>query len=162
MMPRAQRLAPEPPEGFEARWAAARTRALRRCRLDPAVLTWAQAVSCALNTAYPEAAPWTDPALGEAWMGDAAGLVERSMTDEVKRIFSTPTPQGWQAMLWLRAEREIHDSNLMSDSPRTPSDTLRRIATSLYPAQPWPPGEESLPWAHRFWDELDTIYRRIR
>ena len=161
-MPRAQRLAPEPPEGYEGRWAAARTRAVRRCRLDPAVLTWTQALQCALDAAYPEAAPWTDPSLGEPWMADAATLVERSMMAEVAHTFDAQAAQGWQAMLWLRAEREIHDGNLITGAANTPDAVLTRIARSIYPSQIWPPGPDAPSWAPPFWESLSQIYRRTR
>lgn len=148
-MPRAQKIVNEPDEGFTARWIARRQKAIRRCKTDPQILTWPQAVSCALNVAYPEAAPWIDPRIGDDWMQEAAALVEIALNDAIAQSYGSAAPQAWQAMLWIRGERELR--RCVEQGVRGKNAILICAAQAMYPSYPWPPGPSSASWAKEFW-----------
>jgi hypothetical protein len=145
-VPPAQGRSAEPPEGFESRWLSRRARAIRRCKSDPAVMTWPQMVTCVLDATYPEASPWTDPSQGAPWMLDAAALVEHDLAMEVANTFGVASPNGWQALLWIRGARTLHQCMASGD----PLLIGRCVASSIYPG-PWPPDSTSAPWRMDFW-----------
>lgn len=156
-MPIAQRVAAEPAEGFGSRWLARRARAIRRCRAEPKVRTWPQAVSCALDVAFPEAAPWVDPQIGDVWMQEAASLVESTLGSAVAAEYGEVVPQGWQAMLWLRGEREIRACS--KAYVRSVVSLVACAAKRIYPQYRWPPGEPAEPWINDFWQSYLQIAR---
>jgi hypothetical protein len=149
--PAPQRPGPEPYEGYEARWDARREKAMRRCRLDAEVQTWAQAVTCALNVAYPEAAPWTDPSTWTPWMQHAHALVEADMLEVAGN--GNPSPPVWAVQLWLRGDREILACQGLGDLQLAPC-----VAGAIYPEQRWPPVGRRGGWQVDFYDE---VQRRI-
>lgn len=152
--PPPQGFAPEPAEGFESRWLARRARAVRRCKQDTSVRTWPQAVTCVLNATYPEAAPWSDPSIGDPWMLDAASLVETDLAAEVEQMFPGTTPTGWQAVLWVRGSREIAACR----APGVPlAEVVRCAAAAIYPTMPWPPPAGSPTWMQEFWLALRRL-----
>ena len=128
-----QRVQP-PPEGYEARWEALREAALDTCRRDPDVMTWAQAVTCALNRAYPEASPWTSPAIWSGWMQSAAALVEADLGAAASR--DGQSPRAWEVVVWLRGERELAVCR-NSVAGRIPDLAARCVAYRLYPRMDW-------------------------
>ena len=154
--PAPQGVAPEPAEGYESRWLSRRDRSMRRCKANADVMTWPQAVTCSLTSAFPEAAPWTDPIAEGGWLADAAALVQDDMTKSVQEMFGIDTePTGWQALLWLRGTREIR-----ACFPATPDDRAQIAACAaarLYPGVRWPPGEKSDPWKLEFYTALLTM-----
>jgi len=128
----------EPQEGFEARWEAQADAALQACQDDPEVASFAQAVTCALAVAYPEAAPWTDPASWLPWQEEAAELVRQTLLRESSRADGSPA--AWEVALWLRGAAEL---DACGGGPR------RRVALCaaqrMFPASSWTMGELE-PW----------------
>ncbi len=133
--PSSQQRAPAPPEGYEARWEALREAALESCRRDPDVMTWAQAVTCALNHAYPEAAPWTDPGIWSTWMQSAAALVEADLAAAASR--DGQSPRAWEVVVWLRGHRELAVCRSEGVAGRIPDLAARCVAFRLYPRMDW-------------------------
>lgn len=154
-----QGIAPEPAEGYESRWLARRARASRRCRQDPGVMTWPQAVTCALTSAFPEAAPWTDPASAGGWISAAAAMVEADLAGSVQQSFGAPKANGWQAMLWIRGPREVERCRATMTDPR---EIQACVAQALYPGSQWPPGPDAAPWRAEFWDATRDLIRGAR
>jgi hypothetical protein len=131
--PAQQATAAEPPGGYVARWDQRARDAIRTCRRDDEVDTWPQAVACALNVAYPEAAPWTDPESGSRWMAEAAAHVE----SELARAVRPDRPMsGWEAMVWLRADREAALC-IATYGQMPPDDLARCVASAIYPNVSW-------------------------
>ena len=155
--PAQQQLAEEPPEGYQARWQARGTAALTHCQDDEDVQSFAQAVTCALNLAFPEAAPWTDPAVSVTWapwMQAAAALVESDLLRSTSRDGSPP--QSWEIELWLRGETEIAACRARRgiSSPRI---VARCAARRIYPSTNWDAGE---PWMEEFISALTMLARQ--
>lgn len=150
--PAPQGTAPEPEEGYEARWQARRAQALRSCRQNPQIQTWPQAVTCALQTAFPEAAPWTDPAGSEGWIADAAAYVEADMVTAVAERFGVDEPTSWQATLWIRGPREIQRC-------RTEVSKIAEIqlcvASTLFPNETWPSTQAG--WQASAWKAIRNL-----
>lgn len=146
--PPPQGFADEPAEGYESRWASQRARAIRRCKQDVSVRTWPQAVTCALNSAFPEAAPWSDPSVGDPWMLAAADLVESDLTAAIEAMFPGTTPTGWQAVLWIRGPREIAACR---ETLTKPAEITVCAALAIYPTMTWPPPAGSPAWMQEFW-----------
>lgn len=133
--PAPQQRVSAPPEGYEARWEALRAEALDDCRSDPDVMTWAQAVTCALNRAYPEAAPWIDPGIWSGWMQRAAALVESDLAAAASR--DGQSPRAWEVVVWLRGHRELAVCRNESVVGQIPDLAARCVAYRLYPRIDW-------------------------
>jgi len=146
--PPVEPLAVEPDEGYESRWSSRRNHAIRRCKMDPAVLTWPQAVTCALTYAYPEAGPWDDPSAWPPWMAEASALVDTDLQAAVAAMFPGTIPNGWQAQLWLRGAREA--VRCKQSTPDLPS-AAACVGAAIYPLISFPPGADAPPWLQQFW-----------
>lgn len=127
----------EPDGGYDARWSERRVEAIGLCQADAEVDTWPQAVACALGVAYPEAGPWTDPAVWQPWMQSAATLVEADMLTEVRPDGTSPT--HWEMMLWLRAEREAQfcAETIPPGTVGRESRIAECVANAIYPGPDW-------------------------
>ncbi len=146
------RSGPEPTEGYVARWYARRDQAVRNCRLDDEVLTWSQALACALNQAYPEASPWTDVEVRTPWMEAAADLVENDLLAIAGQ--GDPSPPVWRVLFWLRGDREILScrTELLSTSPNLLAPC---VAGTIFPSERWPPvGPAANGWQQQFYNAV--------
>jgi len=155
--PAAGRSGPEPVEGYVARWYARREQATRNCRLDEEVGTWAQALACALNQAYPEAAPWTDTDVRTPWMEAAADLVENDLLAVAGQ--GDPSPPVWRVLLWLRGDREIlscrAEFGFRSGNAGNTNLLAPCVAGAIFPAERWPPvGPAANGWQQQFYDAV--------
>lgn len=150
--PAPQGNAPEPAEGYEARWEARRAQALRSCRANPQIQTWPQAITCALQFAFPEAAPWTDPMASQGWIADAYEYVADDMAAAVAKSFGVDAPTSWQATLWLRAPREIQSCR----KGGAKIDAIQLcVASALFPNETWP--AEGTGWQAEFYSALRNM-----
>lgn len=123
---------PEPPEGYEPRWESVRDMALERCRHNPEVMTFPQAVQCALATAYPEGMPWRDPETWTSWMADAVTLVQADIAQAASR--DGGDPRGWEVALWLSGGSLVE---AYRQHGYAPASAARLAAQALYPAKDW-------------------------
>ncbi len=134
--PAPQVAAGEPVEGYEARWEQRGQLAIQRCVADPQVRSFAQALTCALNTVYPEGAPWTDPAVWTPWMRAAAELGE----SELAAAAGDPSgnPSAWEIAVWLRGKAEIDACRAQPGARgRLPRIVALCAAQRIYPGAPW-------------------------
>lgn len=149
--PAPQPSAPEPEEGWEARWTTARNQAIRLCRADDEVTSWPQAVTCVLSTVFPESGPWNDPSTWAPWMQEAALGIEEDMRQMVANEYATNDPTGWQGLLWIAGDRVAKHC---AAAQVAPVDLAPCIAIELYPTMLWPPVAESPVWTHDFYKEV--------
>jgi hypothetical protein len=119
----------EPEEGFEERWRARRQEILANCQRESDVTSFPQALTCALNAAYPECSPWVDPVVWTPWMRRAAELV----SDDLMATTGGPegSPCGWQVRAWLVGPSALTQC--------TGSSVARALcaAQKLYPWADW-------------------------
>lgn len=134
----------EPAEGYQSRWASRRAHAIRRCKMDPAVVTWPAALACALAFVFPEAGDWEDSVAWPAWMHDASALAQQDLAASVAAMFPGTIPNGWQAQLWLRGARE---SLRCQGAP----NAAVCIANAIYPVIGFPPSSTAPTWIGQFW-----------
>lgn len=136
----------EPREGFESRWAEQRTQVLAMCQREVDVTSYPQALTCALNAAYPEAAPWTDPLVWTAWMRAAAELV----ADELRAATGGPegAPQGWEVRAWLSGPQALAGCGPDVDEPALCA------ARQLYPWANW---TQPMPWQRDLVGQLSRM-----
>jgi len=145
-------VAVEPEESWEVRWEQRSRDAVSTCRRDDDVMSWPQAVTCALEMSFPESGPWTDPATWESWQRDAAIRVESDLRERVAQEYGTQDPSGWQGLLWLmsgRVARDCLEKLPTIDAPRL----AVCIANSIYPNETWPPNASSPAWTTDFFKQ---------
>lgn len=122
----------EPPEGYDTRWERLRDQALERCQADPVVVTFPQAVRCALSVAFPEGQPWRDPDMWSPWMTDAAAIVRLDLAQAMSR--DGRAPRGWEVRVWLRGAQTYKQ---YLDAGYDPEDAGHIAAQALYPRADW-------------------------
>lgn len=121
-------------------------------------MTWPQAVTCALTSAFPEAAPWTDPVSRGGWIADAAELVQADLATSVQEMFGGGDPSGWQALLWLRGSREIRACRDLTPTDFSAIEIC--VAQALYPeVGTWPPKATGPAWKLEFYSALRSLVR---
>ncbi len=98
------------------------------------VNSFPQALTCALNTAYPEAAPWTEPVVWTPWMREAAQMVE---DDILGSAGGGVVARGWQVRAWLSGPQALAECGPQADHPALCA------AQSLYPSADW---ADPMPW----------------
>lgn len=131
----------EPTEGWQTRWEARRRSVLELCRADVEVQTVRQALTCALNAAFPEAAPWISPGTWTPWMSDAADVVESDLLSQGRTV---EPKTHWETLIWLRGQREVARCRLRV-VPGSPSRLVAWCAArQIFPSSVW--GNDLEPW----------------
>lgn len=115
------------------------------CQSDFEVETFAQALTCALNTAYPEAAPWTDPGIWSTWMREAANLVEHDLVQSA--VGDGQSPRPWELLVWVRGRRELE---------ACADGTSLCAARRMYPYYDWSEAYR-MPWQEQLLGALTQI-----
>ena len=134
--PAPQKAATEPVEGYEARWELRGQLAMDRCVGDPQVRSFAQALTCALNTVYPEAAPWTDPSVWSPWMVAAGAHAEAAL--EAAAGGDEGNPRAWQYAVWLNGKTAIDACRAQPGARgRFPRIVALCAAQRIYPGAAW-------------------------